>query len=160
MNIKNLCTKNNITIILISVILFFMGIIFLTTVTSNNNSTVVTNDKVENIDTIKCATYKFEFDGHKYIKFKTSNGEEYYIHDPKCRCQSNKLNNITTVITNNQNNNTADLQKQINALDANNRANFRVIENSLAEIRNEVKKPHIIYRTVTKTVYVKNRKRK
>lgn len=157
MNIKKLCTKNNITIILFIIILFFIGVIFLT-MSSNKKNVVVENDKVENIDTIKCATYKFEFDGHKYIKFKTSNGEEYYIHDPKCRCQVNKLNNITTVITNNQNSNTADLQKQINALDANNRANFRVIENTLVELRKEVKKPHVIYRTVTKTVYVKKRR--
>lgn len=90
-------------------------------------STVVT-------DTIKCSTFKFEFDNHDYIKFKTADGE-HIIHDPACKCVSNKLNNITTVIINNEKKTSQELNEKLNKMSVQ-------IKNLQAEV---AKKPQVIY---------------
>lgn len=90
-------------------------------------STVVT-------DTIKCSTFKFEFDNHDYIKFKTADGE-HIIHDPACKCISNKLNNITTVIVNNEKKTSQELNEKLNKMSVQ-------IKNLQAEV---AKKPQVIY---------------
>lgn len=90
-------------------------------------STVVT-------DTIKCSTFKFEFDNHDYIKFKTADGE-HIIHDPACKCVSTKLNNITTVIVNNEKKTSQELNEKLNRMSVQ-------IKNLQAEI---AKKPQVIY---------------
>lgn len=92
-----------------------------------NQSTVVT-------DTIKCSTFKFEFDNHNYIKFKTE-GSEHIIHDPACKCIANKLNNITTVIVNNNNKNGNAVNERLNKMEAQ-------IKKFSVELD---KKPQIIY---------------
>lgn len=106
----------------------------------------------------------FEYNKHQYINIvkmdNDGNTMSYLLHDPNCSCVSRKLNNITTVITNTDNNNSS-------ASDSINKANYSAILNALAEIRNDnknlhnqinavydrVNKPRIIYRTVTRTVY-------
>lgn len=90
-------------------------------------STVVT-------DTIKCSTFKFEFDNHDYIKFKTADGE-HIIHDPACKCVSNKLNNITTVIVNNEKKTSQELNEKLNRMSVQ-------IKNLQVELS---KKPQVIY---------------
>lgn len=90
-------------------------------------STVVT-------DTIKCSTFKFEFDNHDYIKFKTADGE-HIIHDPACKCVSTKLNNITTVIVNNEKKTSQELNEKLNRMSVQ-------IKNLQAEV---AKKPQVIY---------------
>lgn len=90
-------------------------------------STVVT-------DTIKCSTFKFEFDNHDYIKFKTADGE-HIIHDPACKCVSSKLNNITTVIVNNEKKISQELNEKLNKMSVQ-------IKNLQAEV---AKKPQVIY---------------
>ena len=92
-----------------------------------NQSTVVT-------DTIKCSTFKFEFDNHDYIKFKTE-GSEHIIHDPACTCLSKKLNNITTVIVNNNNKNGNAFTERLNRME-------KHIKKFSAEL---AKKPKVIY---------------
>lgn len=90
-------------------------------------STVVT-------DTIKCSTFKFEFDNHDYIKFKTTDGE-HIIHDPACKCVSTKLNNITTVIVNNEKKTSQELNEKLNKMSVQ-------IKNLQVELS---KKPQVIY---------------
>ena len=92
-----------------------------------NQSTVVT-------DTIKCSTFKFEFDNHDYIKFKTE-GNEHIIHDPACKCVSKKLNNITTVIVNNDKKMTQEVNERLNRIEAQ-------IKHFSVELE---KKPKVIY---------------
>jgi lipoprotein len=92
-----------------------------------NQSTVVT-------DTIKCSTFKFEFDNHDYIKFKTE-GSEHIIHDPACTCLSKKLNNITTVIVNNDIKNGNAVNERLNRMEAQ-------IKKFSVELE---KKPKVIY---------------
>lgn len=98
-------------------------------------STVVT-------DTIKCSTFKFEFDGHDYVKFKTADGE-HIIHDPACKCVSTKLNNITTVIVNNEKKTSQELNEKLNRMSVQ-------IKNLQTEV---AKRPQVIY--VTKPAPVK-----
>ncbi len=92
-----------------------------------NQSTVVT-------DTIKCSTFKFEFDNHDYIKFKTE-GSEHIIHDPACTCLSKKLNNITTVIVNNEKQVSNELNEKLNKMTT----QIKALQVELS------KKPEIVY---------------
>ena len=113
--------------VLLLVFVFFTNIGKQTTQIEVTPSTVVT-------DTIKCSTFKFEFDGHDYIKFKTTDGE-HIIHDPACKCISKKLNNITTVITNNEKKANEELNEKLDKMAI-----------QLKNLKEEVdKKPQIIY---------------
>lgn len=125
-----------------------------------------TLDSINVGDTVmnKGKVLTFEYNKHQYINIvkmdNDGNTMSYLLHDPNCPCFSRKLNNITTVITNTDNNNSS-------ASDSINKANYRAILNALAEIRNDnknlhnqinavyerVNKPRIIYRTVTRTIY-------
>lgn len=125
-----------------------------------------TLDSINVGDTVmnKGKVLTFVYNKHQYINIvkmdNDGNTMSYLLHDPNCPCFSRKLNNITTVITNTDNNNSS-------ASDSINKANYRAILNALAEIRNDnknlhnqinavyerVNKPRIIYRTVTRTVY-------
>ena len=129
-------------------------------------STESSLDSINVGDTVmnKGKVLTFEYNKHRYINIvkmdNDGNTMSYLLHDPNCPCISRKLNNITTVITNTDNNNSS-------ASDSINKANYRAILNALAEIRNDnrnlhnqinavynkVNKPKVIYRTVTRTVY-------
>lgn len=113
--------------LLLLIFVFYTNIGKQTTQIEVTPSTVVT-------DTIKCSTFKFEFDGHDYIKFKTADGE-HIIHDPACKCISKKLNNITTVITNNEKKANEELNEKLDKMAI-----------QLKNLKEEVdKKPQIIY---------------
>ena len=113
--------------LLLLIFVFYTNIGEPTTQIEVTPSTVVT-------DTIKCSTFKFEFDGHDYIKFKTADGE-HIIHDPACKCISKKLNNITTVITNNEKKANEELNEKLDKMAV-----------QLKNLKEEVdKKPQIIY---------------
>lgn len=129
-------------------------------------STESSLDSINVGDTVmnKGKVLTFEYNKHRYINIvkmdNDGNTMSYLLHDPNCPCISRKLNNITTVITNTDNDNSS-------ASDSINKANYRAILNALAEIRNDnknlhnkinavynkVNKPKIVYRTVTRTVY-------
>ena len=104
----------------------------------NNKSNLENVEEVDQskvvTDTMKCSTFKFDFDGHKYIKFKTE-GNEHIIHDPACKCIANKLNNITTVIINNEKKSTQEINEKLNKMETQ-------IKNFSVELE---KKPKIIY---------------
>lgn len=76
---------------------------------------------------------EFEYKNHKFINLVkldvNGKSESFVIHDPNCRCLSKKLNNITTVITNNDNHN-------IHSSDSIVKTNFRVVISKLATIQN------------------------
>ena len=113
--------------VLLLIFVFYTNIGKQTTQIEVTPSTIVT-------DTIKCSTFKFEFDGHDYIKFKTADGE-HIIHDPACKCISKKLNNITTVIVNNEKKTNEDLNEKLDKMAV-----------QLKNLKEEVdKKPQIIY---------------
>lgn len=104
----------------------------------NNKSNLENVEEVDQskvvTDTMKCSTFKFYFDGHKYVKFKTE-GNEHIIHDPACKCIANKLNNITTVIINNEKKSTQEINEKLNKMETQ-------IKNFSVELE---KKPKIIY---------------
>lgn len=104
----------------------------------NNKSNLENVEEVDQskvvTDTMKCSTFKFDFDGHKYVKFKTE-GNEHIIHDPACKCIANKLNNITTVIINNEKKSTQAVNEKLNKMETQ-------IKNFGVELE---KKPKIIY---------------
>lgn len=113
--------------LLLLIFVFYTNIGKQTTQIEVTPSTVVT-------DTIKCSTFKFEFDGHDYVKFKTADGE-HIIHDPACKCISKKLNNITTVITNNEKKANEELNEKLDKMSV-----------QLKNLKEELdKKPQIIY---------------
>lgn len=104
--------------------------------TGNQNTQVETDPNTVVTDTIKCSTFKFKFDNHGYIKFKSPEGN-YIIHDPSCTCMSKRLNNITTVITNNDNKHRKDIDVKLNAM-----------QGQLKNLKEELdKKPKVIYVT-------------
>ena len=104
----------------------------------NNKSNLENVEEVDQskvvTDTMKCSTFKFDFDGHKYVKFKTE-GNEHIIHDPACKCIANKLNNITTVIVNNEKKSAQEVNEKLNKMETQ-------IKNFSVELE---KKPKIIY---------------
>lgn len=162
--------KNYIIVILaiLVVIAPFIGAII-----GKNSSSSSSLDSVNIGDTVmnKGKVLTFEYNKHKYINIvkidNDGNANSYLLHDPNCTCLSRKLNNITTVITNTDNDNSK-------SSDSINKANYKAILNALAELRNDnkklhnqlnavydvAKKPRIIYRTVTKTVYVSKKRRR
>lgn len=124
------------------VLIVFASVVTLLSISLNyltNNKSNVENIEVVDqskvvTDTIKCSTFKFEFDGHDYVKFKTTDGE-HIIHDPACKCISKKLNNITTVITNNEKKTNEELNEKLDKMAV-----------QLKNLKEEVdKKPQIIY---------------
>lgn len=163
-NFKNL-NKKYLVIDGILIVVFLLAILIAYS-HYQNKSAMSTLDSINVGDTVmnKGKVLTFEYNRHRYINIvkmdNDGNTMSYLLHDPNCPCVSRKLNNITTVITNTDNNNSS-------ASDSINKANYRAILNALAEIRNDnknlhnqinavyerVNKPRIIYRTVTRTVY-------
>lgn len=162
--------EQNYFIVILAILVVISPIIGF--IIGQNNSSVSALDSVNIGDTVmnKGKVLAFEYNKHKYINIvkidNDGNANSYLLHDPNCPCLLRKLNNITTVITNTDNNNTK-------SSDSINKANYRAILNALAELRNDnknlhnqlnavydvAKKPRVIYRTVTKIVYVSKKKR-
>lgn len=108
----------------------------------------VTNINTSNVDTLNVKTFSYEFNNHKYIRF-TSENESWCVHDPDCPCQNEmlrkKLNNITTVITN-------DTRKMLNNVET--RVNKKINDQNVRLINIEKKvQPRTIVKTRTITVY-------
>ena len=61
---------------------------------------------------------------------ENGNTESFVVHDPNCRCSVKKLNNITTVITNNDNHNKLSSDSIV-------KANFRVVLSKLNSLHND-----------------------
>ena len=108
----------------------------------------VTNINTANVDTLNVKTFSYEFNNHKYIRF-TSENESWCVHDPDCPCQNEmlrkKLNNITTVITN-------DTRKMLNNVET--RVNRKIHDQNVRLIHLEKKvQTRTIVKTRTITVY-------
>lgn len=79
---------------------------------------------------------EFEYGDHIYLNITKTDGngiaQSFVVHSPGCKCTSTKLNNITTVITKNDNENKEELEKR--CVD-----NFTVIINKLTKLENDNK---------------------
>lgn len=77
---------------------------------------------------------EFDYKNHKFINIIKTNADgtkdSYVVHDPNCRCVSKKLNNITTVITNN------DKENRYKS-DSINKENFKVILSKLNDLQSK-----------------------
>lgn len=117
-------------------------------VNGDGNKQEVTNINTSNVDTLNVKTFSYEFNNHKYIRF-TSENESWCVHDPDCPCQNEmlrkKLNNITTVITN-------DTRKMLNNVET--RVNKKINDQNarLSNIEKKVQ-PRTIVKTRTITIY-------
>lgn len=140
-------------IVIALVVLSISGVV--TYINETYNKTVTTNveQNVSNVrDTLNVKTFSYEFNGHKYIRF-TSGEESWCVHDPDCPCQDKmlrqKLNNITTVITN-------DTRRMLNNVETriNNKINNQ--NTRLSNIEKKVQ-PKTIIRTRTITIYKKKK---
>lgn len=119
--------------------LFFGGGMFFISYTISKHLTVEpSNVEMMTGDTITSQgkVLEFEYQKHKFINIvkvdNDGNKESFVVHDPNCKCTTKKLNNITTVITNTDNHNTA-------SSDSIMRANFRVVLSKLNQLSTEVK---------------------
>lgn len=127
--------RSSVGVVIALVVVFVVVCVVLFT-TNTQNIEVEPDPNATVTDTIKCSTFKFKFDNHGYIKFKSPEGN-YIIHDPSCGCMSKRLNNITTVITNNDNKHLKDITTQLNAM-----------QGQLKNLKEELdKKPKVIYIT-------------
>lgn len=120
---------------------------------SNKEKQEVSNiENTSNVDTLNVKTFSYEFNNHKYIRF-TSENESWCVHDPDCPCQDemlrNKLNNITTVITN-------DTRKMLNNVETRVSKKLNDQNVRLSNIEKKVQ-PKTIIRTRTITVYKKRK---
>ena len=119
---------------------------------NSNKKQQVTNINTSNVDTLNVKTFSYEFNNHKYIRF-TSENESWCVHDPDCPCQDemlrNKLNNITTVITN-------DTRKMLNNVETRVSKKLNDQNVRLSNIEKKVQ-PKTIIRTKTITVYKKRK---
>ena len=136
--ISNVLKSINIRYASVIIALFILVVIVCILVFNTNNKSTQAEPDTNAVvtDTIKCSTFKFKFDNHGYIKFKSPEGN-YIIHDPSCGCMSKRLNNITTVITNNDNKHLKDITAQLSAM-----------QGQLKDLKEELdKKPKVIYIT-------------
>lgn len=107
-------------------------------ITNTIMSCVTVEPKVEVCegDTLRSQGKVLEFDykNHKFINIIKSNSDgtkdSYVVHDPNCKCTSKKLNNITTVITNN------DRDNRIKS-DSINKENFKAILHKLDDLQSK-----------------------
>lgn len=127
-------SKKSATIAAITFFAFFgASMLFTSRCTSNNEEQKLVS--VGDTITSEGKVMEFEYNNHKFINIikPDANGnpsESYVVHDPNCRCLTNKLNNITTVITNTNNHNT----RSSNSIT---RANFRVVIDKLSTLQNQ-----------------------
>lgn len=125
--------RSSVGVVIALVVVFVVVCVVLFT---TNRQNIEVDPTAPVTDTIKCSTFKFKFDNHGYIKFKSPEGN-YIIHDPSCGCMSKRLNNITTVITNNDNKHIKDIDAKLSAM-----------QGQLKNLKEELdKKPKVIYIT-------------
>lgn len=142
--------KRNIIIYIVIAILAIGGTAFSIMATNKEVSSIKT--ETSNVDTLNVKTFAYEFKGHKYIRF-TSENDSWCVHDPDCKCQDEmlrtKLNNITTVITN-------DTRKRLNNVEVRLNQKIEAQNNKLSNIEKKVQ-PRTIVKTRTVTVYKKKK---
>ena len=126
--------KVNIKSIIISAITFVLfltgSMLVVNKCTSKSNDIAILGDTL----TSEGKVMEFDYQNHKFINIVKSddngNTESFVVHDPNCRCSVKKLNNITTVITNNDNHNTISSDSII-------KANFKVVISKLNSLHND-----------------------
>ena len=121
----------SIIIAAITFVLFLTGSMLLVNkCTGKSNDIAIVGDTL----TSEGKVMEFEYQNHKFINIvkydENDNTESFIVHDPNCRCSVKKLNNITTVITNNDNHNSISSDSII-------KANFRVILSKLNSLYND-----------------------
>lgn len=122
--------------IVVSIVIAF-GMYFIVN-TILNHVTIGQEDKVELCEgdtlTSQGKVLEFEYKNHKFINIikidNDGNKDSYVVHDPNCKCTSKKLNNITTVITNN------DRENRVKS-DSINKENFKVIISKLNDLQSK-----------------------
>lgn len=127
---KVINTKS-IIIAAITFVLFLAGsMIIVNKCTGSSNDIAIVGDTL----TSEGKVMEFDYQNHKFINIVKSgengNTESFIVHDPNCRCSIKKLNNITTVITNNDNHNSMSSDSII-------KANFRVVLSKLNSLHND-----------------------
>lgn len=127
---KVINTKS-IIIAAITFVLFLVGsMLIVNKCTGASNDIAIVGDTL----TSEGKVMEFDYQNHKFINIVKSdengNAESFVVHDPNCRCSIKKLNNITTVITNNDNHNSMSSDSII-------KANFRVVLSKLNSLHND-----------------------
>lgn len=127
---KVINTKS-IIIAAITFVLFLAGsMLIVNKCTGASNDIAIVGDTL----TSEGKVMEFDYQNHKFINIVKSdengNAESFVVHDPNCRCSIKKLNNITTVITNNDNHNSMSSDSII-------KANFRVVLSKLNSLHND-----------------------
>lgn len=127
---KKVNTKSAI-IAAITFVLFFTGsMLVVNKCTGSSNDIVIVGDTL----TSEGKVMEFDYQNHKFINIVKSdengNAESFVVHDPNCRCSVKKLNNITTVITNNDNHNSMSSDSIV-------KANFKVVLSKLNSLHND-----------------------
>ena len=121
----------SIVIAAVTFVLFFIGSMFVVNkCTGSSNDIAIVGDTL----TSEGKVMEFDYQNHKFINIvksdENSNQESFVVHDPNCRCSVKKLNNITTVITNNDNHNSISSDYIV-------KANFRVVLSKLNALHND-----------------------
>ena len=121
----------SIIIAAITFVLFLTGsMLVVNKCTGKSNDIAIVGDTL----TSEGKVMEFEYQNHKFINIVKSdengNTESFVVHDPNCRCSIKKLNNITTVITNNDNHNSISSDSIV-------KANFRVVLSKLNSLYND-----------------------
>ena len=129
-NIKSIVILR-VIISTITFVLFFIGsMLVVNKCTGSSNDIAIVGDTL----TSEGKVMEFEYQNHKFINIvksdENSNQESFVVHDPNCRCSVKKLNNITTVITNNDNHNSMSSDSIV-------KANFRVVLSKLNSLHND-----------------------
>lgn len=128
-------TKSAI-IAVITFVLFLTGSMFIVNKCTGSSNDIAIDNMAIVGDTLTSEGKVMEFDyqNHKFINIVKSdengNAESFVVHDPNCRCSVKKLNNITTVITNNDNHNKL-------SSDSIMKANFRVVLSKLNSLHDD-----------------------
>ena len=126
--------KANIKSIIIAAITFVLfltgSMLVVNKCTGKSNDIAIVGDTL----TSEGKVMEFEYQNHKFINIVKSgengNQESFVVHDPNCRCSIKKLNNITTVIMNNDNHNSISSDSIV-------KANFRVVLSKLNSLYND-----------------------
>lgn len=121
----------SIIIAAITFVLFFTGsMLVVNKCTGSSNDIAIVGDTL----TSEGKVMEFDYQNHKFINIVKSdengNAESFVVHDPNCRCSVKKLNNITTVITNNDNHNKLSSDSIV-------KVNFRVVLSKLNSLHND-----------------------
>lgn len=121
----------SIIIAAITFVLFFTGsMLVVNKCTGSSNDIAIVGDTL----TSEGKVMEFDYQNHKFINIvkcdENGNAESFVVHDPNCRCSVKKLNNITTVITNNDNHNKLSSDSIV-------KVNFRVVLSKLNSLHND-----------------------